>query len=155
MKGITPSPSPAVVQGDTADVYFLRSREVMERQGLNPRATMEVFPSREGLLCGMGEVMALLREALPNILLMDVHVQGQHTIDLVRQMRQSDESVAHIPVVMTSAMDCRRECIEAGANQFILKPFLPDEVVEEVADLSRQQRFKVTYDVPSGLAFRQ
>lgn len=57
--------SPAVVAGDTADIYFLRTREVLEKAGLNPRATMEVFPARDGLLCGMREVVSLLRKALP------------------------------------------------------------------------------------------
>jgi len=36
----------------------------MEREGLNPRATMEVFPSQQGILCGMREVEALLRRTL-------------------------------------------------------------------------------------------
>ena len=58
-------PAPLVLAGDTADVYFLRTRQVMEAEGLNPIATMEVFPHRDGLLCGMREVEALLRETLP------------------------------------------------------------------------------------------
>ncbi len=58
-------PAPQVLAGDTADVYFLRTRQVMEAEGLNPIATMEVFPHRDGLLCGMREVEALLRETLP------------------------------------------------------------------------------------------
>lgn len=58
-------PAPHVLAGDTADVYFLRTRKVMEAEGLNPVATMEVFPRGDGLLCGMREVLALLREALP------------------------------------------------------------------------------------------
>jgi len=85
------------------------------------------------------EVLPLLRQAIPDVVLMDVQVQGQETIDLVRRMRQADERVACIPVVMTSAMDYRRRCMEAGADQFILKPFLPDEVVQEIAGLSRRQ----------------
>ncbi len=58
-------PALQVLAGDTADVYFLRTRQVMEAEGLNPIATMEVFPHRDGLLCGMREVEALLRETLP------------------------------------------------------------------------------------------
>ena len=58
-------PAPHVLAGDTADVYFLRTRQVMEAEGLNPMATMEVFPHRDGLLCGVREVEALLREVLP------------------------------------------------------------------------------------------
>ncbi len=59
-------PAAHVLLGETSDIYFLRTREVLEREGLNPRATMEVFPARGGLLCGMREVQALLREALPS-----------------------------------------------------------------------------------------
>ena len=54
-----------VLKGDTADVYFLRACEALEREGVNPRATMEVFPSRDGVLCGMKEALALLRRVLP------------------------------------------------------------------------------------------
>lgn len=56
---------PSVLSGDTADVYFLRTREVMERAGLNPRASMELFPARDGLLCGVREAISLLRKVLP------------------------------------------------------------------------------------------
>ncbi len=59
-------PAPHVLSGDTADVYFLRTRHVMEAEGLNPVAAMEIFPRSDGLLCGMREVAALLRSALPS-----------------------------------------------------------------------------------------
>lgn len=55
----------AILKGDTADVYLLRAWQVLEREGMNPRATMEVFPSRDGILCGMKEALALLRRVLP------------------------------------------------------------------------------------------
>ncbi len=56
---------PSVLSGDTSDVYFLRARDILHEEGLNPTCAMEVFPSRAGLLCGMREVMALLEKALP------------------------------------------------------------------------------------------
>ncbi|MFC2046994.1 nicotinate phosphoribosyltransferase [Chloroflexota bacterium] len=58
-------PTEAVLSGETADVYFLRTIEVLRREGLNPVATMEVFSSRAGILCGMEEVKALLARVLP------------------------------------------------------------------------------------------
>jgi nicotinate phosphoribosyltransferase len=58
-------PAPHVLAGDTADVYFLRTLRVMEAEGVNPTAAMETFPHRDGLLCGMREVGALLGKALP------------------------------------------------------------------------------------------
>jgi nicotinate phosphoribosyltransferase len=58
-------PSPEVVSGDTADVYFVRTIDILRKENLNPVATMEVFSSRAGLLCGIEEAKALLAEVLP------------------------------------------------------------------------------------------
>jgi nicotinate phosphoribosyltransferase len=58
-------PAKEVLSGDTADIYFLRTIEILEAEGINPRATMEVFCSRAGLVCGIDEVKALLDEVLP------------------------------------------------------------------------------------------
>ena len=56
---------PSVLSGDTADIYFLRTVEILKKEDLNPVATMEVFPSRDGILCGINEVLALLERILP------------------------------------------------------------------------------------------
>jgi nicotinate phosphoribosyltransferase len=58
-------PSQAVLSGETADIYFARTVEILKLEGLNPVATMEFFASRAGVLCGMGEVKALLARVLP------------------------------------------------------------------------------------------
>ena len=54
-----------ILSGGTADVYFARTIDILRHEGLNPVATMEVFPSRAGILCGMEEVKALLHRVLP------------------------------------------------------------------------------------------
>ena len=58
-------PSEAVLSGETTDVYFARTIDILRREGIDPVATMEVFTSRAGVLCGMEEVKALLAKALP------------------------------------------------------------------------------------------
>ncbi len=55
----------SVLYGETADIYFERTKEILRKEGLNPEVTMEIFPSRAGILCGIKEVEALLRKALP------------------------------------------------------------------------------------------
>jgi len=54
-----------VLSGETADIYFARTVEIMRKEGINPVATMEFFTSRAGVLCGMDEVKALLSRVLP------------------------------------------------------------------------------------------
>ena len=51
--------------GETTDIYFARTVEILRHEGLNPVATMEVFPRSAGMVCGMKEVMALLAKVLP------------------------------------------------------------------------------------------
>jgi len=58
-------PDEAVLSGETADIYFARTIEILRHEGLDPVATMELFSSRAGMLCGIEEAKALLDRALP------------------------------------------------------------------------------------------
>jgi len=58
------TPTAAVWNGDTADVYFHRTKQILDAAGVNPVVTMEVFPGRDGTLCGMREARALLSGVL-------------------------------------------------------------------------------------------
>lgn len=80
------------------------------------------------------DILPTIQQAQPDAILMDVRVQGRETLDLVHQMRQ-EPGLKHIPVVMTSGMDYHKQCLQAGANRFILKPFVPDEIVQTVGTL--------------------
>ncbi len=57
--------SEAVLSGETADIYFAHTVNILRKVGLNPVATMEFFPARAGILCGMEEARTLLVRVLP------------------------------------------------------------------------------------------
>jgi nicotinate phosphoribosyltransferase len=57
-------PSREVLSGETADVYFQRTLDILRGEKCNPQAVMEVFPCRDGILCGIEEVKALLQKVL-------------------------------------------------------------------------------------------
>jgi nicotinate phosphoribosyltransferase len=57
-------PSRATLEGHNADVYFQRSRTILEAEGLDPLVTMEFFARRRALLCGMREVEGLISSVL-------------------------------------------------------------------------------------------
>ena len=58
-------PTDDVLSGETADVYFARTIEILRHEKLNPVATMEVFTSGAGIICGIEEVKTLLERVLP------------------------------------------------------------------------------------------
>ncbi len=55
----------SILNGDTSDVYFSRTKAILAHEGLDPIVAMEIFPGRRGILCGMNEVLDLLRAAAP------------------------------------------------------------------------------------------
>ncbi len=57
-------PSSEILSGDSADVYFARADEILDRESLDPLVTMEVFSRGEGILCGIDEAKVLLAHAL-------------------------------------------------------------------------------------------
>ncbi len=53
-------PSPEILTGESADVYFARAERILSREGLDPVVTMEVFSRGSGVLCGIDEAKNLL-----------------------------------------------------------------------------------------------
>ncbi len=78
------------------------------------------------------QILPALAQEQPDIVLMDVHVQDSETIPLIQPIRQQGK---RLPILMTSGMDRRQECMAAGADQFILKPFLPTDLINLVQQL--------------------
>ena len=56
---------PSILVGDTADVYLQRTLTILRNENINPTVTMEYYPQRQGVLCGIKEVRALLAKVLP------------------------------------------------------------------------------------------
>ncbi|MGZ6299723.1 MAG: nicotinate phosphoribosyltransferase [Candidatus Limnocylindria bacterium] len=61
---LRPSPSREILSGESADVYFARAARVLEREGLDPVVSMEVFSREAGILCGIDEAKTLLAHVL-------------------------------------------------------------------------------------------
>jgi nicotinate phosphoribosyltransferase len=55
-----------VLSGETADVYFERTRRILAAENLDPVVAMEIFPREDAVLCGAEEALAYLREILGN-----------------------------------------------------------------------------------------
>jgi DNA-binding response OmpR family regulator len=70
---------------------------------------------------------AVLREK-PNVLFMDVHLGQQSGMDIIESIRKNQET-SGLRVVMTSGLNVKEECIRRGADHFLLKPFMPDDLI--------------------------
>lgn len=80
------------------------------------------------------DVLPTVRQVKPVLVLMDVHTERGDTLSVLQEL-QADEALKKVSVVMTSGMDHSAECLDTGADAFLLKPFRPDELIAIVADL--------------------
>jgi len=75
------------------------------------------------------DVPSVVSRENPDALLMDVHLGGQNGMDIVQDIRK-DPANANINIVMVSGLNMREECLKRGANHFIMKPFMPDDLLK-------------------------
>jgi DNA-binding response OmpR family regulator len=79
-------------------------------------------------------LIELCRMDRPDIILMDVNLKSVSGFTLLRVLRQSAE-FGDIRVVMTSGMDHTVKCGQEGANAFLMKPYMPDDLVKLIKKL--------------------
>jgi two-component system alkaline phosphatase synthesis response regulator PhoP len=77
-----------------------------------------------------------VRREKPDIILLDILLGEVNGIELARQIRQSPE-LARTRLIMTSGMDRREECLAAGADDFLLKPYMPEQLLDKLKAADR------------------
>ena len=82
-----------------------------------------------------------LRKALerpPDLIVLDIMLPGVDGLEVARRLRAAGDSV---PILMLTARDAvpnRVEGLEAGADDYLVKPFAPEELVARVKAVLRR-----------------
>jgi DNA-binding response OmpR family regulator len=80
------------------------------------------------------EAVKLATVEVPDLVLMDVRMPRMTGYDACRVMK-ADPDLKHIPIVFLSAKGQETEVqagLEAGAEEYLLKPFAPMQLIERV-----------------------
>ncbi|HEY8122911.1 MAG TPA: response regulator [Myxococcota bacterium] len=107
------------------DASFMRQ---MIRDIIEPEGYEVVGEASDGV-----EVVDKFRKLRPDLVMMDIVMPKRSGIDAVRTIRSEDSSAT---IVMCSALGQETlvmEAIQAGAKDFIVKPFKPDAVITTLA----------------------
>ena len=64
----------------------------------------------------------------PDLALLDVHLGGKDGVEILRGLRR-DPTLGDLRVIMTSGMNLTDECLSAGANAFLVKPYMPENLL--------------------------
>ncbi len=83
------------------------------------------------------EALNHIKEAQPALVVLDIMMPGMSGIDVCRALRAAPET-ERLPILVLSALgDIRSttEALMAGANNYLIKPVKPVELVEQVRSL--------------------
>ncbi|MEI9806787.1 MAG: response regulator [Bacteroidota bacterium] len=79
-------------------------------------------------------IESFIKELSPDAILMDMLLSGADGREVCKQLK-SNTAFSHIPVIMISAHPlARAECLKAGANYFLEKPFEMQDLFEVIHD---------------------
>ena len=74
------------------------------------------------------DIPAAVQRERPDAIFMDVHLGEQSGMQVLQSIRKNQDT-AQVRIVMTSGLNVKDECINLGANAFLQKPFMPDELI--------------------------
>ncbi|HEV7228312.1 response regulator transcription factor [Brevundimonas sp.] len=89
-----------------------------------------------------GEVLDLVRDQRPDLVVLDAMMPVMDGFEVLRRLK-ADPDAASVPVIMLTAL--RREAdvvggLQLGAADYLVKPFIPDELLERVRRLAAPQQ---------------
>lgn len=93
-----------------------------------------VLVARDG-----GEAVAAAMQSLPDAVVLDMMMPVMDGLQVLRRLRAEPRTSA-IPVVMLTARKQERDIVgalELGANDYLVKPFMPEELVTRLTRLAR------------------
>lgn len=75
------------------------------------------------------DVFAAVQDQHPDVLLLDVHLARQNGLEVLEKLRKTDRD-HRVRVIMISGLNVREETLRRGADGFLLKPFMPDDLMK-------------------------
>ena len=84
------------------------------------------------------DVLQVVKREQPDVILLDVNLKNLGItdvtgLDLVGKIR-SNYDTKHTGVIMSSGINYRQESKAAGADGFILKPYMPDDLLKLIKE---------------------
>src|SRR5690554_956975 len=95
------------------------------------------------------QAQTLIRAELPDLILVDWMLPGASGITLAKKLR-SDERTRQVPVIMLTAKGAEHDKVEgldAGADDYITKPFSPKELIARIRAVLRRRAPQLTDDI--------
>ena len=94
------------------------------------------------------EARSLIRDALPDLILLDLMLPGTPGVPFAQELR-ADDRTKSIPIIMLTAKAHEQDKVsglEAGADDYVTKPFSPRELLARIKAVLRRRAPQFTDD---------
>lgn len=85
---------------------------------------------------GLEDAWQMVKLERPDLILLDIHVGKWNGFELLQRIK-SDASLEDLRILMSSGMELSMKSRVEGADGFILKPYMPDDLVGQIRDILR------------------
>jgi DNA-binding response OmpR family regulator len=123
-----PTPVTVLIVEDDADIAALIAH-FLEKTGFGA-----------DIVSDGGRALARAKESSPDLVILDLMLPGLNGLEVCRALR-ADEKTALVPIIMLTARGEESERIfglDAGADDYLVKPFSPNELMARVRALLRR-----------------
>ncbi len=86
------------------------------------------------------EALARTLEHPPNLIILDIMMPGLDGLEVTRRLRAAGDNVPILILTARDAVSNRVEGFEAGADDYLIKPFAPEELLVRTKALLRRQQ---------------
>ncbi len=125
----SPSAPVVLIVEDNADVRFYIKD--------NLPGTYHILEAQDGM-----EGVQVAQQSIPDLIISDVMMPKMDGFALCKRLK-SDERTSHIPIILLTAraaIENKIEGLETGADDYLIKPFEPKELVTRVKNLNESRR---------------
>ena len=97
-----------------------------------------------------GEMLeACLARLQPELICLDYHLPGRDGLALMNVIHRLAPGVAVLFMTASSQDDIQQQATDAGVSGFIHKPFSPQQILDELGNVSQLQQMMATLDFPA------
>lgn len=119
-------PKVFIIDDDMTMVYLLRT--LLEMDGYEVAEVQD-----------WDTIIETVQTESPDLLLMDYFLPDLDGLELLTQLR-TDTLLTETRIIMSSGMDVSDQCMAAGADAFLLKPYTPEQLIETIKETIGESR---------------
>lgn len=95
---------------------------------------------RENFMCSAtvtdgANLKRCLQKRIPHILFLEIHLAGENGLELLKEIKENYASVRIVVVTESCSEETRQKAVSIGADAYIVKPFLPEQLMKTLENL--------------------